>query len=130
MTIRDELLEYWVNNMLRETQYPTYGIRFIGSMFTYKTCNMLLEKDIEIERKIDLSKLSKILFINIEDMEYALQRAWYSGEFDAFGNILYRLDYRKKGEKDYYPKCLEAIEKYVGIKIEPVEHSRKFKHVR
>ena len=130
MTIKDELLEYWVNNMLRETRSPTYRAHFIGAMFTYRTCNLLLEKDIEIERKIDLSSLSKVLTLYVEEMEQALQRVGHMAENDALGNEFYRLEYRKRGEKEYYLKCLNMIEKYMQVKIYPVKYSRKFKHVR
>jgi len=124
--LRDELLDYWLKNMLRRGGGLIHSAMTLKAAFDYTTCNMLARHDVNIKDKLDMESFTRSLYIMEKPMKDAIKEAGYSSEETPYGKHKYRLEYKKKDEYQYYIVCLKLIEKYMGVKIEPIKPHHPF----
>lgn len=126
LELRDELLGYWLKNMLRRGGDLIHSAMTLKAAFDYTTCNMLSKYDVNIKDNLDMESFTRSLYILEKPMIEAIKEAGYNSEETPYGNHKYRLEYRKKEEYQYYLICLKLIEKHMGIKIEPIKPRHPF----
>ena len=128
--LRDELLGYWLKNMLKKGGSLIHSVRALKAAFEYTTLNVVSKYDVNITHKLDMEAFTRSLYITEEPMKEALKEAGYSSEETPYGRHKYRLEYKKKEEYQYYILCLKLIEKYMGVRIEPVKPHHPFSKKR